>query len=101
MSEPTALEILMPFLKEKGVFNSILLEPQKQFNQCIVGYDEETQQVIYSYSKIVDTFVELYQSNDPSKSDDEAYTEACEWVEYNTIRALPYMGKYKPIIRIG
>lgn len=26
------------------------------------------------------------------------YTEAVEWIEYNTIRALPYMGEDSPIV---
>ena len=30
--------------------------------------------------------------------EDCTYTEAVEWIEYNTIRALPYMGEDSPII---
>lgn len=26
------------------------------------------------------------------------YDEACEWIDYNTIRALPYCGKKAPLI---
>lgn len=30
--------------------------------------------------------------------EDFSYEEAIEWIEYNTIRALPYMGEDAPII---
>ena len=45
--------------------------------------------LVYDFNKMVDEYVE-----------DEGCDEfdAVEWVEYNTLRALPYMGERKPII---
>lgn len=64
-----------------------ILEPQECFNKAVVGIQD--QRLVYSYKKIVLALVEYYNF-----SIDGAYS----WIEYNTIRSLPYMGPYKPII---
>lgn len=60
---------------------------------AIIGYGaHHTQQhevLIYSYSRIVQCFMD---------NDGWDYDEACEWVEFNVIRGLPYMGPHAPII---
>ena len=38
--------------------------------------------VVYDYDKLVDALVKAWNCTD---------TEAIEWIEYNTIRSLPYM----------
>ena len=45
--------------------------------------------VVYSFEKMVKYLI------DNEKMTEE---EAIEWIEYNTIRALPYMGDKAPII---
>ena len=45
--------------------------------------------VVYSFEKMVKYLI------DNEKMTEE---EAIEWIEYNTIRALPYMGGKAPII---
>lgn len=30
--------------------------------------------------------------------DGMTYEEAVEWLDYNTVRSVPYMGEFKPII---
>ena len=30
--------------------------------------------------------------------DDWSYEDAIEWIDYNTIRTIPYMGEFQPII---
>ena len=45
--------------------------------------------VVYDYDKMVE---ELMQDEEWS------YEEAAEWIDYNTIRSLPYAGENAPII---
>lgn len=60
----------------------IILEPQSDFNKGIVGVSEDGCHLIYSYEKLV-------QDSEENR----------EWIEYNTIRALPYMNQdFAPII---
>ena len=58
------------------------------YDNSIIGVSTDGR-VIYSFSKMVE---ELMADNGWSE------IEAIEWVEYNTIRALPYMGENAPII---
>lgn len=45
--------------------------------------------VIYSYSRMVEEYRVEHNCSE---------VDAVEWVEFNTIRALPYMGNKAPII---
>ena len=58
------------------------------YDGSIVGVTTEGR-VVYSYDKMVE---ELMQDEEWS------YEDAAEWIDYNTIRALPYMGENGPII---
>lgn len=68
---------------------TIILEPQSDFNKSIVGVSEDCCHLVYSYEKMVKSLAEAYSSE----------MIAREWIEYNTIRALPYMNQdFVPII---
>jgi len=58
------------------------------YDTAILGYTDDGR-LVYSYEKMVDWLVK----NDGMTPDD-----AAEWIEYNTIRAIPYMGEKAPII---
>ncbi len=58
------------------------------FDQSIVGVTTDGR-VVYDYEKMI---LELM------KDDDITEEEAIEWIEYNTIRAIPYAGDMAPII---
>lgn len=45
--------------------------------------------VVYSYDKMVEELMEDEQCS---------YEEAADWIDYNTIRSLPYAGENGPII---
>lgn len=64
-----------------------LLEPA-HIDEAIVGISFETGQVIYDYDTVVRSFM---------KANKWTYEEAVEWVDYNTLRALPYEGDKAPI----
>lgn len=67
--------------------NTIILEPQECYNNAIIKV--ENYKIVYSYDLIVDSLMSFYCWG---------YLEAIEWIEYNTIRSLPYLGEYAPII---
>ena len=58
------------------------------YDGSIVGVTTEGR-VVYNYDKMVE---ELMQDEEWS------YEDAVEWIDYNTIRALPYAGDNGPII---
>lgn len=88
--------------------NAVVLEPREDFNPGIIGVTEDKCHIIYSYQKLTESLAkkyeeEFYKNNPENINQPELYDdflqEACEWVDYNTIRALPYVNsQYKPII---
>ena len=58
------------------------------YDNSIIGMSTDGR-VIYSFNKMVEEFM-----SDENVSE----MEAVEWIEYNTIRALPYLGENAPII---
>ena len=58
------------------------------YDGSIIGVTTDDR-VVYSYDKMVE---ELMQDEEWS------YEDAVEWIDYNTIRALPYAGPKGPII---
>ena len=60
----------------------------ESYDDALVGVSEDGR-AIYDYDKMVDWLVDKYNWTDE---------EAVEWIEYNTIRALPYFGEGAPII---
>lgn len=58
------------------------------FDTAIAGYTDNNQ-IIYSYDKMVEWYMDKYDVDDVT---------AMEWIDYNTIRAIPYMGPTQPII---
>ena len=57
-------------------------------DDAITGVDTDGH-VVYSYQRCCDVLIR-----------DEGMTEeeAMEWIEYNTIRSLPYMGANRPVV---
>ena len=82
--------------------NTIVLEPRDYFNKGLIGVTEDKQHLIYSYQKLTHwNAVEEFKNkkSDDERTFDDFLSEACENVDYNTIRSLPYMdADYRPII---
>ena len=78
-------------LVEMGFEDTILLE-NPDYDSAIVGYDVITGKVIYSYDLMIEHLMTV---------DSMSEEEAIEFIEYNTVRAIPYMGKNSPIILTG
>ena len=81
------LDSLKEYLVEQGYDDSIVFTGP-DYLTAVVGVSEDGR-VIYSYDKMV---------NDLMLSDNLSYEEAAEFIDFNTIRALPYMGEKAPIV---
>ena len=69
---------------------TVILEPQSTYNLGIVGYDEDSNRLIYNYSLLVDALKDSYLEDNPTSCIEEAETCAIDWLEYNTLRSAPY-----------
>lgn len=58
------------------------------YDNAIIGITTDGK-VVYDYSKMIESLME---------QDKMTYLEAVEFIDYNTIRAIPYAGEYAPII---
>ena len=58
------------------------------YDDALVGITEDGR-AVYDYYKMVKWLM---------KEEDWTELEAIEWVEYNTLRAIPYMGSDAPIV---
>lgn len=58
------------------------------FVNAIVGFDAHHKKVVYSYEKMVECLMD---------EDGMSYEEAIEFIDYNTLRTVPYM-ENAPII---
>lgn len=79
---------------EAGLHGCILLEPREQLDEAIVGWDMDANHVIYSYEKLIAAFYEAFDDVD----EDDRLTTAVEWVDYNVVRGVAYMGERRPVI---
>ena len=97
MSEEEVKELLARLHKEEA--GTMILEPQSVFNKGIIGYKQEENKLIYSYSLLAEAVTDSFLEEGDATCYEEAYTCAIDWLEYNTIRSAPYYEDY-PIIDI-
>ena len=69
-------------------FEDVLYFVNYSYDDALIGVSEDGR-AIYNYYKMVDWLMEEEGWSD---------IDAIEWIEYNTLRALPYMGDKAPII---
>ena len=60
----------------------------ENFEDAILGYTEDGN-LVYSYTLMIEWL---------ANKENLTYEEAQEWINYNTIRTIPYMGDKHPII---
>ena len=72
---------------DMGYDDSIVFD-NPNFDEAIIGITEEGN-VVYDYEAMVESLM---------KQDDMDRLEAVEFIDYNTIRAIPYSPDPKPII---
>ena len=76
---------------------ALLLEPRELLDSAIVGTflnAEDGKIAVYDYDMLVSAFAEDMEGETP----EEKESAAIEWIEYNTIRALPDAGEWSPMI---
>lgn len=103
--------------------SSVLTEEQKQsltgapvfdpdfLDAAIIGIDKNEKSetiLVYSYDLLVDCYADHYRAeaeagryhleHDEYDGDDPFYVDAQEWVDYNTLGVVPYMGSRRPRI---
>ena len=61
---------------------------KRQLNTALIGVSDDNR-AVYDFNKMVEWLIETQNFTDE---------EAIEWIEVNTIRALPYFGERAPII---
>lgn len=69
-------------------YDGVIYLTNYDYDDALVGVSEDNR-AIYDYGKMVEWLV---------KKKGFRETDAIEWIEYNTMRALPYMGENAPII---
>lgn len=69
-------------------YEDVLILKDYSYDDALIGVTDDYR-AVYDYVKMVDWLVE---------TEGWSEIEAMEWIDYNTIRALPYMGDDAPII---
>lgn len=83
---------------EEGYSGFIVLEPREVFDGGIIGFDKDQNRLIYDYEKLVASLSKDNQDSGAYEEGQTAFEMAVEWIDYNTLRSLPYMGEFRPII---
>lgn len=74
-------------LLEAG-YDDVVIFTDYSYDDALIGVTEDNR-AVYDYGKMLDWLCRV---------EGFFYNDAAEWVECNTIRALPYMGEDAPII---
>ena len=69
-------------------YEDVVIFSDFSYDDALIGVTEDGR-AVYDFEKMVDWLVE---------TEEWTQEEAIEWIEYNTIRALPYMGPRAPIV---
>ena len=80
-------EEIREFLLERGDEEAVFFT-NPDFIHAIIGVSNDGR-LVYSYSKMVECLMHSEKMSDE---------EAIEFLDYNTLRAIPYMGEKAPII---
>jgi len=83
--EKTAEEIL----EENGYDPSeIVVLKNESYDSALIGVSNDGR-AVYSFDRMVEWYMD---KNDCSED------EAVEWIEFNTLRAIPYAGEHAPVV---
>lgn len=69
-------------------YEDVLIFDNPDYGDAFIGVSEDNR-AVYNFEKMVDYLIE-HENMD--------HTEAVEWIEYNTVRSLPYYVQAAPII---
>jgi hypothetical protein len=74
-------------IRDKLPLDTIVLD-NESYDNSIIGVTFDGR-VIYSYERMVEEYM---------KDNECTEEEAVDWIDYNTIRAIPYLPNPKPVI---
>ena len=69
-------------------YEDVVILKNYSYDDALIGITEDNR-AVYDFDKMVQWLIH---------TENFTQEEAIEWIEYNTIRALPYMGDSSPII---
>lgn len=69
-------------------YENVTVFSGEDYDDALIGITSDNR-AVYEFEKMVDCLMKKYGWSD---------IDAIEWIEYNTIRALPYMGADAPIV---
>lgn len=69
-------------------YEDVLIFSNPGYDDALIGVTEDNR-AVYDYDKMVDWLC---------KNEGMSVEDATEWVDYNTIRALPYFGTSAPVV---
>ena len=84
-----SVEELEEYLGAQGHEKTVYFE-HPSFVKAITGITD-SEQLIYDYDLMIAAAMEEEGWN---------VEDAVEWIEYNTLRSIPYMGNYHPIVSL-
>lgn len=85
---------------KNAISGAVVLDPDT-WDAAIIGVHENHEGefvAVYDQEAIIDIMVNERMSDDAKLDRQEVWQEAAEFVDYNTVRALPYMGPRAPIL---
>lgn len=93
------------FVEDNCIEEDVLfLDPAEEFDGGIIGVTEDKCHLVYSYEKLTCHMADVWfkeKKQDDERTWEDCLREACEWVDYNTLRSLPYQNQERvPIIII-
>ena len=88
MKDERLRKALFNYFKDEDEDEQPIILDNSYYDKSIIGISN-TNRLIYDYEKMVKEYME---DNNCSELDAE------EWIQYNTLRAIPYMGTQAPII---
>ena len=77
-------------LNEELDDDTVVLEPRDFLNAAIIGKINGTCKAVYDYNLLIDAFIHANEGWDAEDAED--------WISYNTIRAIPFMGTSAPVV---
>lgn len=86
---------IVGYVAENNSEATMFINPD--FRAAIIGWsenDEGLPVIVYDFNAMCDLLAEEYAED----AVEDPYMVAIEWIEYNTLRTLPYMGNSRPII---
>lgn len=69
-------------------YEDVLIFDGEEYDDALIGVTTDNR-AVYEFEKMVECLMNKYGWSD---------IDAIEWIEYNTIRSLPYFGAKAPII---